>query len=350
MDKKLQSPDYSLLPTFSLESHKPVGTGEAPLAARRLEASQPRPACAIWMPLALFLALAGAAPPTRPTGPPPRTTAQKAVDWAFETAFPMLYAFENEGMLDSSKNLRVLWTRALLANANLIDDDVATKLLPTTTSWVVGKPFANTIWQPVLPKLTWIKQRTEFIDQALDRFLEDCRRGPRPQVVLLGAGYDTRALRYRNAGAGFYEIDLETVVDVKGGMVRRFFEQVGGECSIRTLALDFNKFDFSSCSPFDLLVKNHGLDQTRPTLIVCEALLFYLAPPAKRALMSAASSFIRENSRSKVVLVDNLAPFVTSPLEKDAADFLNPLGMELGAHASLWGGAIQFLEVTSNHV
>ena len=66
---------------------------------------------------------AGGGPPKG--GPPPRTLAQKVVDAIFEAAFPLLYAFEDGGMLDSEKNLRVLWVRALLAAAGELNDDRA---------------------------------------------------------------------------------------------------------------------------------------------------------------------------------------------------------------------------------
>ena len=107
-------------------------------------------------------------------------------------------------MLDSEKNLRVLWVRALLAAAGELKDDVASELLPSASRWLVSAPLARTVWAPALPKLEWIKQRTEFIDETLDAFLA-ANAGASPQVVLIGAGYDTRALRYRASAARFFE-------------------------------------------------------------------------------------------------------------------------------------------------
>jgi hypothetical protein len=162
-------------------------------------------------------------------GPPPRTPAEQLVDKIFETVFPLLYAFEPEGMLDSEKNLRVLWVRALLAAAGELEDDVAAELLPSATRWVVSAPLARTLWAPVLPKLAWIKQRTQFIDAALDDFLaKTAATTPleRVQVVLIGSGYDTRALRYREAGARFFEVDLPSVLPIKEAMARRYLSSM----------------------------------------------------------------------------------------------------------------------------
>ena len=78
-----------------------------------------------------------------------------------------------------------------------------------------------------------------------------------------------------------------------------------------------------------------------PPLI--QAVLFYLSPPAKRALLEDAGNFVGGNAASGLVLTDNLAPFVRSPRKEDAADFLSPLGLNLKEHDTLWGGAIQFV-------
>ena len=90
-------------------------------------------------------------------------------------------------MLDSSRNLRVLWVRALLASTGAIQDDVAYQLLPSASRWLVS-PFLAPLWSPILPSLDWITKRTQFVDQALTEFLDVLAEGERGQVVLLGAG------------------------------------------------------------------------------------------------------------------------------------------------------------------
>ena len=80
-----------------------------------------------------------------PGGPPPRTPVQKVLDSLFEISFRLAYAFEPEGLLDSSKNLRVLWVRALLNSAGQLQDDVALQLLPRASRWIVSPPYTP-IW------------------------------------------------------------------------------------------------------------------------------------------------------------------------------------------------------------
>src|SRR5690349_4299426 len=51
--------------------------------------------------------------------------------------------------------------------------------------------------------LEWITARTKFFDDAVVRALEHGVQ----QVVLLGAGYDGRSLRFRTPGVRFFEVD-----------------------------------------------------------------------------------------------------------------------------------------------
>lgn len=53
----------------------------------------------------------GGGPPGGGGGPPPQTTAQKFLEQGLDVAFKILYLGDEIGLQDSSKNLRVLWTR-----------------------------------------------------------------------------------------------------------------------------------------------------------------------------------------------------------------------------------------------
>ena len=250
-------------------------------------------------------------------------------------------------MLDSEKNLRVLWVRALLAAAGELQDNVASELLPMASRWLVSAPLASTVWAPVLPKLEWIRQRTDFIDKALDKFLA-LHTGKEVQIVLIGAGYDTRALRYRGSGAQFFEVDLPQVLELKAAMSERYLTgRPNGRSAVAgTLGVDLNKATMAPPGVFAQL-ESVGLSRQVPTLIVSEAVLFYLSPPAKRALLADAGAFASAVEGSALVLTDNLAPFVRTPSRDDATSFLSPLGLQVQEHDTLWGGAIQFVVADS---
>ena len=92
-------------------------------------------------------------------------------------AFSLLHAFDDCGIQDSSKNLRVLWVRALLNQKNMIKDDVAEKLLPKSTKSLVTTDAGAALFDPVIQFTEWIQARTEFIDGSLDKFLASRRQG-----------------------------------------------------------------------------------------------------------------------------------------------------------------------------
>ena len=63
--------------------------------------------------------------PSPSSQPPPPTRIQRLLDTTFNIAFSALYAFDTTGTKDSYKNLRVLWTRALLNKQGRLIDSVA---------------------------------------------------------------------------------------------------------------------------------------------------------------------------------------------------------------------------------
>ena len=300
-------------------------------------------------------------------GGPPGTGAPGGIEKVFETAWPLLYAFDAEGrqdgVRDSSKNLRVLWTRALLSNLGRIEDPVAYELLPSGTRKLVGRLAASTIWSspigaPAVEKLDWIVDRTNFIDCQLRAFLDETdaegASGKR-QVVVLGAGYDTRSLRFQSQGLRFFEVDLPDIATAKERMLRRFLGEERGSNSFtgtdvvrpEHVGFDLNEIATQQKRLLDdLVARGLELDPSVPTMVICEAVLFYLMPEAAQGLVKEL--FALPNAR-RFCLTDNLAklgvapgPPVPTPREK-CQEWLGREGKTLIEHDSIWGGAIHFV-------
>jgi hypothetical protein len=85
--------------------------------------------------------------------------------------FSLLHLQDETGIQDASKNLRVLWARALLHAAGKVNDEVARELLPPNTRGLVASPQGASLFQGSVKFLEWIQARTEFIDSAVDAFL-----------------------------------------------------------------------------------------------------------------------------------------------------------------------------------
>lgn len=116
--------------------------------------------------------------------------------------------------------------------------------------------------QTVLPEAPrMIVLRTRYID---DYLTAESRRVA--QVVVLGAGFDTRRLRCDAGDVAWFEIDREPVLDFKRACLRRH----GHQASSRHLACDYVRDDF-----IDGLV-SIGFDPRLPSYVIWEGNTFFL--------------------------------------------------------------------------
>jgi len=124
--------------------------------------------------------------------------------------------------------------------------------------------------------------RTRYIDELLQQAV---RNGVK-QVVILGAGYDTRALRL-----GFLhslpviEIDHPATAKEKQARMIRNLGQLPR--NVRYLQIDFNK------QRLDQLVAEQGIDQSLPTAFIWEGVSNYLSHEAVAATFSFMQHFAR---------------------------------------------------------
>ena len=278
-----------------------------------------------------------------PGGPPKkqRDETNPVVDAAVDALFSLLYVGDDSGAADSSKNLRVLWTRAVLSGRGIIDDPQAFEWLPTNTRWLVSPENAKRLPESLIEKLEWIGSRTRFLDQAVDAFLAEHAD---PQVVVVGAGYDTRCARY-GGRAKFFEVDLPSAVDAK----KRILAKRSPSITVEHLPLNLEDLKAGPSLP-ERLASSTSFNPQKPTLYVFEAVLFYLSPPACSALLDAALT-----QGARVALTDSLtklgvAPRGPAPPPNKAAcaEFFEGRGGALGAHDVRWGGALHYADVVAS--
>jgi len=285
--------------------------------------------------------------------------------------FSLLHAFDDCGIKDSSKNLRVLWVRALLNYRGKIKDDVAMRLLPSSTRILVTSETGAKLLDPILKFAEWIQSRTEFIDESLDHFLSspvctdpDTKEKLECNIVLFGAGYDTRALRYRNkhgAKANFIEVDLPGVVEGKSKLYDKFLKENEPDWDPNRPVSTFVPFDLNTSGgpdPISLIETVRsvgGLKKDVPTFIVWEAVLFYVNEDAIRNIMQDLFDFAKggngdsERAETLLCFTDSLKPFVDVPFTNEAQKFFHENNMDLLQHRSRWGGAVHFALASSRN-
>jgi methyltransferase (TIGR00027 family) len=108
-----------------------------------------------------------------------------------------------------------------------------------------------------------IEARTGYIDQ---RVLAALAGGGVQQVVICGAGYDDRALRFRKTGVRYFELDHAST---QGDKAARLCTLAGpGPVLVQA---DFGTDDVTA------VLAAAGHDANQPTLFICEGLLVYLS-------------------------------------------------------------------------
>jgi methyltransferase (TIGR00027 family) len=108
--------------------------------------------------------------------------------------------------------------------------------------------------------------RTRFFDEQV---LAAISAGVR-QVVIVGAGYDDRALRFRSPGVRFFELDHP---DTQADKARRLRAMRAGPGGPVLAPGDFRHDDVAG------ILEVCGHDAAQPSLFVCEGLLVYLDQP-----------------------------------------------------------------------
>jgi methyltransferase (TIGR00027 family) len=140
------------------------------------------------------------------------------------------------------------------------------------------RPTPGTRLRPMLTA------RTTFFDGATATAIADGVR----QIVVCGAGYDDRALRFRTPGIRFFELDQGPTQQDKA----RRLQALNTDLSGLTLATaDFRHDDVAA------VLAGHGHDAGQPTLFLCEGVLIYLDPDTVPSFLAQLAACAAPGSR-----------------------------------------------------
>ncbi|QFY12993.1 SAM-dependent methyltransferase [Nonomuraea phyllanthi] len=132
--------------------------------------------------------------------------------------------------------------------------------------------------------------RTKFLDDLLDRAVASGVR----QVVLLGAGMDSRAFRMDwPAGTRLFEVDTAEPLGFKASVLRQ--ERAVPRCERITVPVDLRE-DW----PAALAAAGH--DPAQPTVWIAEGLLIYLPEDAVQSLLEQVGALSAAGSRMGLTL------------------------------------------------
>jgi len=136
---------------------------------------------------------------------------------------------------------------------------------------------------PLRTLVVFMQVRTRILDDALVRFAADGGR----QVVLLGAGYDCRALRFSRelSGTTVFEVDHPAT---QGHKRRVLGDAPAGGGITRYIPWDFESRPMSA---LPAALAGAGHDAAAPTLTIWEGVTMYLTPAAIDASVRAVRAY-----------------------------------------------------------
>jgi len=175
-----------------------------------------------------------------------------------------------------------------VALARMIEDTASSGAPVTSLASALRTIKSPLLKVPGLARwILYMQVRTRVIDDVVRAFATEGGE----QVVLLGAGYDCRALRLPElAAARVFEVDHPATQ----GHKRAVLERIGYASPSTYVAWDFES------SPMDDLpdvLAEAGHDATRPTLTIWEGVTMYLTEPAIDASLRAITAWSAPGSQ-----------------------------------------------------
>lgn len=180
----------------------------------------------------------------------------------------------------AARRAQLASTRSSTPNGDLEGERALYRDVGRTLSFSVARPSG-------------VSHRTQFIDgEVADAIGRDVQ-----QVVILGAGYDGRSLRFGGAPTQWFEVDFpSTQADKRRRLAALGVSPVG----VTYVPIDLMSGDLGKT------LESAGHDATAPTLFIAEGLVPYLTLEATAATFQAS----RERAAPGSVLV---ATFFVSP-------------------------------------
>jgi methyltransferase (TIGR00027 family) len=170
------------------------------------------------------------------------------------------------------------------------NDHIAPRLLPAWLSLLFRSSFGRHLLIKVFsPRgiYEYVIARTRYMDAAFERTLQEHF----DQILIFGAGFDTRALRFQYAilNTRVFELDAPLTQQAK----------IGQYCK-RGLALPSNltfiAIDFDKDSPATRLTEA-GCQRQQRSLFLFEGVLMYLQPVSVDATLRVITDFAGKGSR-----------------------------------------------------
>lgn len=185
-------------------------------------------------------------------------------------------------------------------------------------AWRVNGPTARLAKRLDPGALAFVPARHRYIDEQLSALLDEGAA----QLLLLGAGYDSRAHRFAEqlAGRPVFEVDLAPISRRKAGIVHRHRAELP-EVDLRRVEIDFEAQTLAE------VLAPAGFEAGAVTFVVWEGVSMYLTRAAVKATLTALRDLCGSGSRLCMDvwhLVDDPGPLGT--IRRSAPGALSLIG------------------------
>ena len=199
--------------------------------------------------------------------------------------------------IDTTTSRTAEWTCLARAVSSLetephyrCDDDLAAVLAPGVVRTLFGASLGRAFYRRFLaPRglYEYVIARTKYIDAAFHQALHDRFA----QVVLFGAGFDTRALRFQAdlRDTEVYELDVPITQQAKLGRYRE--RRLAAPANLRFVAIDFDRESIAQ------KLHEAGFHAGLRSLFVLEGVLMYLMPESVDATFRTLQTLAGPGSR-----------------------------------------------------
>ncbi len=223
---------------------------------------------------------------------------------------PLLHAYDKAQTKDLDYSLKCLWCKALSGldpRSPTFDEGLTYDMLPSGTRRILR--FPNRFF----PRLIHfnIELRTAFLDRALLREIEVIGSRKKIQLITLGAGYDTRSVRFLTSGQvqEAWELDVSPVISSKKVMFDRLVKRRQERQLLAKLpsllVQDLNEVEEVEREIFGILDSCHDKHEWH-IIFILEGVLIYLNEGVPTTLLSSCSSILKQNKFSGSLIFADL--------------------------------------------
>ncbi|MBN2516780.1 MAG: SAM-dependent methyltransferase [Deltaproteobacteria bacterium] len=202
----------------------------------------------------------------------------------------------SERRIETTTSRTAAWTCVSRAASSLesdshyrSDDHIALLLVPTSLKLLLHIPLIRRFFSQVIaPKgvYEYTIARTRYIDSIFKQILVEGF----DQILIFGAGFDTRALRFRTetGAARIFELDVPITQKAKLGQYEK--RGLSIPANVRFISIDFDKESLSE------KLEEAWFSKDRRSLFVLEGLLMYLKPESVDGTFKVIERFAGEGS------------------------------------------------------